>query len=131
MQEKPWRRRLIWSLYAVALVTLPILAASPKACYAIKGYLCGEAFYLGYPSSYYRNAILDGRPAYAASRFWRWYSEFKRALGIEIESTNLVNYEVFLFRTGGCNAMPVALELLSDPNPDVRFEAMLAIDNVV
>jgi hypothetical protein len=70
------RRRVKWLAGITALILLAMVAVFmlPVPRYALMGWLKGESFFDGKPTSYWRDAIVTSRqpPSRLTNYFWRW-----------------------------------------------------------
>jgi hypothetical protein len=99
----------------------------PKPYYALTGYLRGESFLDGYPSSFYRDRIRAYRTSAALTGPARWYADIKRAMGLQPQHGPSLDIHLFRLQSGGTDAFPVACELLREPESEIKFAALLAI----
>jgi hypothetical protein len=123
MQNKQWRRWLILTCCILVFIGMLALIFYPKPYYALKGRLRGEAFFDGYPTSYYRELIVQDDN--------RGIRGFLQKFGIRIEVDPLEKVMLFELRRGDAKAMPVVLELLRDPEPEVQSVAIDAIEHIL
>src|SRR5271163_2236778 len=105
------RRRLILILLPLLLLTSLLLV--PSVRWPVYGWLRGEAFYRGMPTSYWSGEI-NRHYGLAKDRL----GDFRQLLGLRprvVSDDRVLSVDV-------C-AIPVLMELLSDPEPKVQWAA--------
>lgn len=96
------RKCLVWSAVVLACAIALLLAARYDPTHIVPGLLCNEAFFRGYPTGYWREVLrAEGRAG-------------------ELEINTVLTLE-------DPRAVPVLLELLADPDPDVRWPSVLLL----
>jgi hypothetical protein len=108
------RRRRFWLLLALLLLVVGGLLIVPAVRWPIYGWLKGEAFYQGMPTSYWRERIqnhLEARLARLRGVERPWIIEAMGDLGISIE--NPVDWPDVLGSDEPA-AVPVLIELLAE-----------------
>jgi hypothetical protein len=96
------RKRLLWSAVVLACLIALLLAARYDPTHIVPGLLCNEAFFRGYPTGYWREVLrAEGRAG-------------------ELEMKTVLTFE-------DDRAVPVLMELLADPDPDVRWPSVLLL----
>jgi HEAT repeat protein len=97
------RKRLTLVLLLAAMAAIGVAALIPQSYYAISGFLRGESFFAGWPSSY-------------------WADQLKKS------SSGQPTGDVGkILREGGGKAVPVLLRILRDGDAQTRREAFLAL----
>jgi hypothetical protein len=133
------RRRRLW----LALVLLLFVAASfmlPAVRWRVIGWVKGEAFYEGRPTSYWANEIDEWLTFQALGQSASWSERFFKAVGLDYQRRRpepVVLGPLFelskhdgpardLYRPINAAAIPVLVDLLKDRRESVRQKAVSA-----
>jgi HEAT repeat protein len=112
-----------WRLWLVLALLLLVGAAAlwPPVRWRVIGWVRGEAFYDGKPTSFWRSeiqgyaALLEGEPAPVFYQLKEW-AGWQAADGTDIVPALLI--------VDDPATIPVLMELMQDPDPQVRYWAM-------
>ena len=107
-----WKRRRTWLLLFMLAFGLVLVYFEPTRC--VRGWLHGEAFYDGRPTSYWRGVVVDALEIdWANFPNFTWADRAKRRIGYEPVERN--TWQLMC----DTDADPVLRELAQDENPKV------------
>lgn len=112
MDQSKWKHRRPW----VALLALfaALLAVYFEPTHCVRGWLHGEAFYDGRPTSYWRNLVADGLSIdWPNFPDFSWWERVRLRLGLGLDERSSLP----LIRDR--DADPVLRELADDPDPHI------------
>lgn len=127
MRKKWWQRRSVWLIAILLLAGMVTLLFFPKPYYTLKAFFRGESYFDGYPTSYYRDMIVEDEGRFNPTHGIR---AWLRRIGLEFERVPPAKVIIFPLQRGDPAAIPVLHELLHDSDARVRFFALLALDRI-